>query len=230
MSGADAPRDPHALVAAVSERHAGGDGTERFDEIYAEAIRQGIDPPWAKRTPNPILRDWLDERGLEGTGRRALVVGCGLGDDAALLDRRGFATVAIDVSRRAIELARERFPGSEVEWRAANLLEPPEELLGAFAFVWEAYTLQSLPAEARARAMAELARLPAPGGTLLVAAYARAEGTPPPETTPCPLAPSELRAFERYGLEVELFESFIDEKRSSRPVPHHLVTLLRPLD
>jgi len=228
VSGGDRPLDPHSLADSVGRQHEGGDGTEWFDDLYAESRAHRIDPPWAKRAPNPNLIDWLDERRLEGAGKRALVVGCGLGDDAEELGRRGFLVTAIDISGHAILMARERFPESRVEYRQANLLEPPEELLGGFELVWEAYTLQSLPAETRARAMEALARLPATGGTLLVTAYARPEESEAPEKPPFPLAPSELRGFGGLGLIIESFESYVDEQRSGRPVPHHRVELRRP--
>jgi SAM-dependent methyltransferase len=224
---ADEPIDPHALADEVKERHVGGDGTEWFDDFYAEAKAREIDPPWVKRAANPNLADWLDAREFEGQGKRAVVVGCGLGDDAEELAARGFEVTAIDVSENAIQMAKERFPETRVEYRCANLLSLPPELLGAFDFTWEAYTLQSLPVPTRHEAMAGIARLSAPGGTLLVAAYARPEDAEPSETPPWPLSPSELRGFAEFGLTIEELESYIDEKRSARPVPHHRVELIR---
>jgi hypothetical protein len=38
--------------------------------------------PWARDGPNPVLVEWTRARALAGEGRRALVVGTGLGDDA----------------------------------------------------------------------------------------------------------------------------------------------------
>lgn len=223
----DPPSRSHSLANSIEGRHTDGDGTEWFDDLYAESRTQRIDPPWAKRAPNANLTDWLDEKPFEGAGRRALVIGCGLGDDAEELARRGFEVTAIDVSKHAIEMARERFPETRVEYQPVNLLEPPAAMVGGFDLVWEAYTLQSLPTETRRRAMAQLARLPVPGGVLLVAAYARPEASEPPDGPPFPLVESELRGFAELGLTLERFESYVDEKRSGRPIPHHRAELHR---
>ncbi len=112
---------------------------------------------------------------LAGHGRRALIVGCGLGDDAEELAARDFQVTAFDVSVAAIDWCRRRFPNSEVDYEAADLLDPPQAWHGAFDLVVEIYTLQVLPPELRAKAMANLASFVARGGTLLVVARGREE-------------------------------------------------------
>jgi hypothetical protein len=51
--------------------------------------------PWARDGPNPVLVEWTRARALAGEGRRALVVGTGLGDDAEHLAELGVATIAV---------------------------------------------------------------------------------------------------------------------------------------
>jgi hypothetical protein len=46
--------------------------------------------PWADLEPNPHLLSWLEANPTDGRGRRALKVGCGLGDDAEALAELGF--------------------------------------------------------------------------------------------------------------------------------------------
>ena len=73
------------------------------------------------------------------------MVGCGLGDDAEYVSRFGYDTVAFDISESAVRLAQERFPGSTVHYRAADLLAPPAEWRHAFDLVVEIMTVQALP-------------------------------------------------------------------------------------
>ena len=70
--------------------------------------------PWAARAPNPHLLDWLDGSPVEVSGRKVLVVGCGLGDDAEAVAARGAMVTAFDIAASAIAAARQRFPGQPV--------------------------------------------------------------------------------------------------------------------
>lgn len=53
-----------------------------FEVLYAEANGNSGQVPWARNTTHPYLQDWLDCHASPGDGRSALVIGCGLGDDA----------------------------------------------------------------------------------------------------------------------------------------------------
>jgi SAM-dependent methyltransferase len=123
-----------------------------------------------------------------GTGR-ALVVGCGLGDDAELLARLGYAVVAFDYSPTAIGRARERFPESQVDYVVADLLDPPAEWSRAFDLVVEVFTVQSLPPDVRATAIANIAGFTA--GRLLVVAT---KGEPI-DGPPWPLTREQIESF-----------------------------------
>jgi SAM-dependent methyltransferase len=122
------------------------------------------------------------------------VVGCGLGTDAEHIAGLGFETVAFDVAPTAIETARRRFPGSPVRYTVADLLDPPGEWRQAFDLVFESLTVQSLPVEVHAEAIARVRDTVAPGGTLLVVAAARDDG-PVPDGPPWPLTRAEVEAF-----------------------------------
>ena len=77
---------------------------------------------------------------LRGEGRRALAVGAGLGFDAEHLAALGSATTAFDVAPTAVAMARERFPGSRLDYCVADLLDLPREWEGAFDLVVEIIT------------------------------------------------------------------------------------------
>ena len=172
-----------------------------FEPLYAKAQGDAGQVPWATLKPNPRLREWLDQnRELRGAGT-ALVVGCGLGDDAQLLAKRGYQVTAFDISESAIAWCQERFAEGSVTFQVADLFDLPPEWLGAFDLVFESITLQALPLDVRRTALAQVAQLVKPQGTLLVATYLRPTAEPP-QGPPWPLTLEELAQFEALGLEV----------------------------
>ena len=195
-----------ALAKLAIER---GDPVGWFEQLYAEASRGDAIVPWADLAPNPHVVEWL-EREAPPPGR-ALDIGCGLGDSAEDLARRGFEVVAFDVSASAIDAARRRFPASRVDYRVADLLRLPADFAGAFDLVIECYTLQVLPPEARAEAAAALRRLPRPGGSLLVVARGR-EPEEPSGQMPWPLTRAEVEAIATPDLALARFEDFLDRE------------------
>jgi SAM-dependent methyltransferase len=204
-------RDPvteaRTLAAAAL---AAGDATGWFEALYAAAATGDAVVPWDRGGPHPLLLDWARREQPDGVGRRALVVGAGLGDDAELLASLGFATTAFDISRTAVDSARGRHPGSAVDYRQADLLDAPAEWARAFDLVLESLTVQSLPDPPRADAIARVRDLVAPGGMLLVIAFAGEDGGPAAAGPPWPLSRGEVEAFARDGLEAERIEAIAD--------------------
>jgi hypothetical protein len=192
-----------------------GDPLGWFEKVYQEAERGDGAIPWADLIPNPGLIDFWKAHPLETAGKRALVVGSGLGDDAEQIAARGFKTTGFDISKTAVEAARKRFSKSEVEYVAANLFDPPAAWLGSFDFVLEIYTVQSLPSELRSKAIAAISQFVALGGALLVIARERAEGEPESQGPPWPLTRAELGGFLRAGLEEQSFEEYAEPQSPS---------------
>lgn len=184
------------------------DPTAIFHEMYGAAVRGGPGLPWDREGPHPLLEPWA--RDLDGAGRRALVVGSGLGTDAEFIAGRGFRVVGFDVSPTAIDMARERFPDSVVDYRVANLLDLPGEWTHAFDLVVEIYTVQSMPIAHHAHATASIARTVADGGTLLVIATGRRNPDVIPDGPPFPLTRAEVEAFATGGLQAEHVEAITD--------------------
>jgi SAM-dependent methyltransferase len=160
--------DEHSRKLAA-ESLAGDDPTGWFERLYTDAASGVTEVPWDRGGPHPLLQEWVEAASPRGSGQRALIVGCGLGEDAELVAHLGFETVAFDVSSTGVEAAKARFPGSPVSYVVANLLALPEEWAGAFDFVVESLTVQALPLGCRAAAIAAVASTVAPGGRLLVA-------------------------------------------------------------
>ncbi|SFS86410.1 class I SAM-dependent methyltransferase [Saccharopolyspora flava] len=191
------PRDADASRFA-GEALANGEPTGWFEPLYAAASGGEAVVPWDFPVPHGLLPEW--GRGVDGSGRSALVVGCGYGRDAEFLASLGFRTTAFDISATAIREARERHAGSSVEYVTADLLDPPAEWAGAFDLVLESITVQSMPLSLRAEATRRVAEMVAPGGQLLVIAGIREEGADVDGPPPWPLTRGEIDAFATGGL------------------------------
>ncbi len=181
-----------------------------FEAVYAEANGDELAIPWAHLAANPHLVEWL-ERNPQSPGKKALVVGCGLGDDAEELSRRGLSVTAFDISPTAIAWCKRRFPLSKVRYEILDLYQAPPGWTRYFDFVFEAYTLQSLQSPLREEAIGCLARFINPQGKLLVICRGK-EPNELPEGPPWPLTKNDLAYFLQADLKCVSFEDFMDEE------------------
>lgn len=202
----------------ASEFAQKGDVTGWFESLYREAEAGKGAVPWVGLRPNSHLLDFWKNHPLESNGKTALVIGCGVGDDAQQLADWGFQTTAFDISETAVRVAQKRFPAhatqgnpthSSVEFLTANLLDPPPSWSRHFDFVLEIYTVQALPVSLRSVAIQKIAQFLSPGGHLLVVARGRDESEPPGEM-PWPLTRQELSEFTGQGLQEISFEDYPD--------------------
>ena len=184
-----------------------GDPTGWFDVLYKEAEEGKSVVPWADRGPNSDLIEFWKAKPERADGKKALVIACGLGDDAEQLAAWGFETTAFDISETAIQMARKRFPDTAVNYREADLFQPPAEWERAFDFVFEANTVQALPAGIRPAAIRRIAAFARPGGRVLAIVRGRELDEPEGEL-PWPLTRVELNEFVRAGLTEVAFEDF----------------------
>ena len=193
--------DPGAQARRLAAESLSRDEpTGWFEPLYAAADGGAAVVPWDRGAPHPLLVEWTAARDLDGAGRRAAVVGCGLGADAEHIAGLGFDTLAFDIAPSAVRAARERFPASTVRYVAGDLLDPPPAWHQAFDLVLESLTVQSLPPALRREAIAGVRGLVAPGGTLVVIATAR-DDDGPLGGPPWPLTRAEVGAFATGGLE-----------------------------
>ena len=193
----------------AAESVAAGDPTGWFERVYAAAEAGETAVPWDRGMPNGYLTRWAAGRALDGAGRRALVVGCGLGEDAEYIASLGFQTLAFDISPTAIVAAQRRFPGSAVRYQTADLLDPPAGWHQAFDLVVESMTLQALPDPPRRDAIARLSGLVAPRGTLIALARAREPGQTV-QGPPWALSRAEIDALTGDGLAPVNIEDITD--------------------
>jgi SAM-dependent methyltransferase len=204
-------RDPESETRRIASLASDEDPTGWFEQLYVSAKSGAAAIPWDRGGPHPLLAEWSAEHALNGHGRSAVVIGCGLGADAEHLAALGFATTAFDISPTAVASARERHPGSRVDYTTADLLAVPAAWLGAFDFVFESLTIQSLPVGLHERAIRSVRALVAPGGTLLVVAGARAEDSVA-EGPPWLLRQSEIEALSGGEMHTRQIEELPDRQ------------------
>jgi len=166
-----------------------------FDGLYAENKESQENIPWAKQTVNPLLQTYLDKK--EEHKGKALVIGCGLGDDARALELAGYDVVAIDVSQTALDMAQERFADSTIVYEKQDIFDMPQKYHAHFDFVFEAFTVQSLPVEFREQMVKAVVDTVSVGGKLLLVAHKREEAF---EGPPWPLSDEDVALFKKAGL------------------------------
>lgn len=210
------------MVASYQQR---GDPSGWCDQVYRDADGDHTAVFWADLVPNPYLLDWLAQHPLPTDQARAIIVGCGVGDDAEALAAHGYQVTAFDISPAAIELCRKRYPESRVDYQVADLFAHPPSWARGFDMVFECNTIQVLPGEYRLRALNAIAGMVAPGGVALVSCRSRNAGEKE-DAFPLPLDRAEIDGFVRAGLTEEGFVAYDDEQVP--PVPHFFAWYRRP--
>ncbi len=190
--------------------------TEFFEAVYDQAEGDAAMVPWADLAPKQELANWLEHHA--GNGKRAVDVGCGLGDNAQAISAAGYKTLGFDFSQKAIDWASQRFSQSDVDYQFADLFDLPKELIRQFDLVHECYTLQSIPPETLDKTIPAIASLVAPNGTLLVYTRTRPDGADV-EGPPWPLEETRVQEFEKFGLTLIKTSPFIMHK-TDRTLPH----------
>ena len=200
----------------AAEALAKGDQYKWFDDLYRDAGGNADVIPWADPTLPEYLTEWLEKNNITGNGKKALVIGCGLGRDAEELAGRGFAVTAFDISQTAVEWTKRSHPDSRVDYHVADLFAMPAEWRAAFDLVVECYTVQALPRNIRQKAIEAVKSVLREHGELFVAA--RAFGKDQVED-PFPWAIKEdERSWFAEGLHEVFVHDFIEERTGRRRI------------
>lgn len=209
--------DPIAYKNMVKSYQARDEPTGWFDSIYTDAQGDYRAVFWADLEPNPYLLTWLDNCSFRHTERKAIVIGCGVGDDAEALSDAGYQVTAFDISPEAIRLCKNRYPDTRVDYLVADLFDYPPQWSESFKLVYECNTIQVLPGKYRLQARDAIVSLLAPQGYLLVSCRSRLKGEQE-DDIPLPLDKEEIDGFIQCGLSEESFEAYDDTQ--DPPVPH----------
>jgi SAM-dependent methyltransferase len=143
--------------------------------LYEAMYRVGY-TPWEH--PGPVWTSSLALRlDLEGSERgrplgRALDVGCGRGQHAAELVRRGWDVVGIDYAPRAVDAAR-RQGIDGATFMVGDVTDLPVDDLGSFDFFLDLGCFQHLDAGQRVAAGRGITAMANPAATLVMMAFSR---------------------------------------------------------
>jgi len=202
------------MVISYQQR---GDITGWFEKIYSGAKGDHRAVFWADLAPNPYLVEWLKDHPVQGN-KKAIAIGCGVGDDAEALSASGYEVTAFDISSSAIDLCLNRYPGSRVAYQVADLFDYPNVWTESFDIVYECNTIQVLPGKYRVIARDAMISLMVPGGRILVSCRSRNLGEQE-DDIPLPLDRHEIDGFVRAGLREQSFLAYLDDQKP--PVPHY---------
>ncbi|MGH9527373.1 MAG: class I SAM-dependent methyltransferase [Terriglobales bacterium] len=159
----------------------------RSGQTWDASYREGS-PPWDIGRPQPAVVRLTSRRALAGP---VLDAGCGTGENALHIAALGLPVLGVDVAPTALAAAREKARNRRLEaeftTRDARELAP---LGRRFATVLDCGLFHTFDREERARYVASLATVTAPGGMLYVLCFRDAGA----EAGPHPVSEAELRA------------------------------------
>ncbi|MFY0655060.1 MAG: class I SAM-dependent methyltransferase [Cyclobacteriaceae bacterium] len=197
-----------------------------FETLYSESNDSGSGVPWANMAPHPIFKKWIDQSSPLENEKSALVVGCGLGDDAIELENKGFKVTAFDVSESAIELCKKRFPSSKVEFKTADLIEGISGWYKKFDLVLEIFTIQALPPKYEEVLIKNISDFVSGNGQLIVITELQSEKRAYENGPPWLLNHDYINSFEKHGLK-QIFKTTSNETEIGEEI--HLTIFRRDI-
>ena len=205
-------------VKMVKTYQKNDDPTGWFENIYKSANGDYTKVFWADLEPSPYLVSWLEKNPINKENKKACVIGCGDGDDAEALSEFGFEVTAFDISVTAIELCKNRYKDTKVNYVVADLFDYPKEWFEKFNVVYECNTIQVLPGDYRIKARIAMSSLICKDGYILVSCRSRNESEKE-NAIPLPLTKGEMDEFVNSDKLKEIsFLAYDDTQEPS--VPH----------
>lgn len=165
-----------------------------FEAIYREAQGDASRIQWADGRPSPALVNWLNAvaPSIIRCGARVACVGCGLGDDARELMKRGYDVTAFDCSKTAVAWAKKIDQENARCYFSADLFQPPPRWKHRFDLVVEINTIQALTPDLHGPALESISQLMSPHGYLLVICRCREDESVNDDASRWPLTKAEL--------------------------------------
>jgi cyclopropane fatty-acyl-phospholipid synthase-like methyltransferase len=148
---------------------------DQMEAIYGEMPPKKI--PWNMETPPDILTDKVDKKIIEPC--TVLELGCGAGNYCIYLAEKGFTVTGIDISEKAIELAKENALKKKVEcaFIAADVLGDLNGIGEPFDFAYDWELLHHIFPEDRKKYVKHVHRLLKAGGRYLSVCFSEKDSS-----------------------------------------------------
>jgi 2-polyprenyl-3-methyl-5-hydroxy-6-metoxy-1,4-benzoquinol methylase len=214
-----------AYKKMVKDYQENDNPTGWFDSIYTDAQGDYKAVFWADLEPSPYLLEWLEKNPNPSNKKKAIVIGCGVGDDAEALSDYGYEVTAFDISKEAIKLCKNRYPNTKVKYLVADLFDYDKQWVGNFDVVYECNTIQVLPGKYRIQARIAISNLLNANGHALISCRSRKKNEQK-DDIPMPLDYDEINKFvSDDNLEEVGFLAYDDTQTPS--VPHFFAVYKR---
>lgn len=161
------------LLDTLDQLFGGGsDLTHRDNAEHWAGIFRRADHPLNTELPDAGLVAWSG-RGLipDGVGHTALDIGCGLGRNTRWLARQGYRATGIDISEYALQEARRRSAGLNLDFLECDVLREPVPG-GPFDLVYDSGCFHHLAPHRRLSYLTALEGCLNPGGHFAICTFA----------------------------------------------------------
>jgi SAM-dependent methyltransferase len=145
--------------------------------------------PWNKGLPSPPMLEWVLQNRPQG---RALIPGCGVGHDVAMLVEKGLDAYGLDIAPTAIAMAHAAYLDQKNRFVLGDLFATSAEWQGSFDYLFEHTCLCALPPEWRTRYETAAHQLLKPGGQIVGIWFINPEMDPDESGPPFGISVSEL--------------------------------------
>lgn len=137
----------------------------KLDNIYRHIPLQDI--PWNTETPPDVLVELIESRTIRPC--RCIDLGCGAGNFAIYLSKKGFNATGVDFSDEAIKIASKnaRKAGAKCTFMKSDMLGDMTEVEGTFDFAFDWEVLHHIYPEYRDKYVRNVKRILSPHGKYL---------------------------------------------------------------
>jgi SAM-dependent methyltransferase len=154
------------------------------------------DMPWDKGEGTPVLAELLTiVPQYFQANANALVPGCGLGHDVAMLHVAGINATGLDISETALKLAHKTHPELGDVWLKDDLFKMPDKA-SSYDLIWEHTCYCAIDPEKRADYVSSVFDLLKPDGYLAGVFFT--DTGQPPEVGP-PFSTTRDKVFENFS-------------------------------